>query len=173
MELKGTGFIIRGWKKGDAISLQKHADNPRVSCCLTDMFPSPYTIEDAIFWVQSHLDQHPLINFAIAIDDEVVGGIGFEPRQDVYHRTAILGYWLGEELWGKGIMPEAAKLVTDYAFEYFNFIRIQASIFSKNPRSMRVLEKAGYQKEAILRNAVIKNGEVMDEHVYAILKIEI
>jgi RimJ/RimL family protein N-acetyltransferase len=84
-----------------------------------------------------------------------------------------LGYWLGEELWGKGIMPEAAKLVTDYAFEYFNFIRIQASIFSKNPRSMRVLEKAGYQKEAILRNAVIKNGEVMDEHVYAILKIEI
>jgi [ribosomal protein S5]-alanine N-acetyltransferase len=67
-------------------------------------------------------------------------------------------------------MPEAVKLVTAYAFQHLDFIRLQAGIFSKNPQSMRVLEKAGYQKEAICRNAIIKNGEILDEHVYAILK---
>lgn len=170
MELKGKGFVIRGWKKGDESSLQKHADNPKVSACLMDRFPSPYTIEAAILWVDSLLDQDPLINFAITIDDEVVGGIGLEPRQDVYRKTAIIGYWLSEELWGRGIMPEAVKLVTHYAFDELDFIRVQASVYSKNPASMRVLEKAGYIKEGVLRNAVIKQGVVMDEHLYAFLK---
>ena len=170
MELKGNGFIIRGWKKGDEVSLQKNADNPKVFACLMDRFPSPYTMDDAILWVNNLINQNPLVNFAITINDEVVGGIGVEPRQDVYRKTAILGYWLSEELWGRGIMPEAVKLITNYAFTQLDFIRIQASVYSKNPASMRVLEKAGYVKEGIMRNAVIKNNLVMDEHLYAILK---
>jgi len=170
MELKGTGFTIRGWKLGDEVSLQKHANNPKVSACLMDRFPSPYTIDAAIFWVNNLLEQDPLVNFAITIHDQVIGGIGIEPRQDVYRKTAIIGYWLSEELWGRGIMPEAVKLVTNYAFENLDFIRLQASVYSKNPASMRVLEKVGYVKEGIMRNAVIKNGAVMDEHLYAILK---
>jgi ribosomal-protein-alanine N-acetyltransferase len=157
-------------EKGDEISLQKNANNPKVSACLMDRFPSPYTMDDAIFWVNSLVSQNPLVNFAITINDEVVGGIGLEPRQDVYSKTAILGYWLSEELWGRGIMPEAVKLLTDYAFTQLGFIRIQASVCGKNPASMRVLEKAGYIKEGIMKNAVIKNGVVMDENLYAILK---
>jgi len=170
MELKGTGFIIRGWKKGDEVSLQKNADNPKVSACLMDRFPYPYTMEHAIHRVNILASQDPLVNFAIAIDDQVIGGIGIEPRQDVYRKTAILGYWLSEELWGKGIMSEAVKLVTDYAFNQLGLFRIQASVYSKNPASMRVLEKAGYLKEGVMRNPVIKTGIVMDEHLYAILK---
>ncbi|MGZ3751008.1 MAG: GNAT family N-acetyltransferase [Mucilaginibacter sp.] len=170
MELKGTGFTIRGWKLGDEVSLQKHADNPKIASCLMDRFPAPYTLQAAVAWVNSLVDQDPLINFAIAVNDEVVGGIGLEPRQDVYRKTAILGYWLSEGLWGKGVMPEAVSLLVDYAFTHLDFIRIQASVYSKNPASMRVLEKAGFIKEGVMRNAVIKNGEIMDEHLYALLK---
>ena len=170
MELHGTGFIIRGWIKGDEVSLQKNANNPRVSACLMDRFPSPYTIEAAINWVDALIGQDPVINFAITINDEVIGGIGIEPRTDVYRKTAIIGYWLSEKLWGRGIMPEAVKLVTEYAFTHLEFIRLQASVYSKNPASMRVLEKAGYLKEGVMRNAVIKGDEVLDEHMYAILK---
>jgi ribosomal-protein-alanine N-acetyltransferase len=169
-QLQGNGFVIRGWKKGDEISLQKNANNPKISACLMDRFPSPYTMEAAINWVEALIDQDPMINFAITINDEVIGGIGIEPRQDVYRKTAIIGYWLSEELWGRGIMPEAVKLVTKYAFTQFDFIRLQASVYSKNPASMRVLEKAGYVKEGVMRNAVIKHGEVMDEHLYAVVK---
>jgi ribosomal-protein-alanine N-acetyltransferase len=170
MELHGQGFTIRGWKKGDEISLQKHADNPNISGFLMDRFPAPYTIEAAEFWVGHLLYQDPLINFAITINDEVVGGIGLELREDVYRKTALLGYWLSEELWGRGITTEAVKLVTDYAFANLDIIRIQAGVLSKNLASMRVLEKVGYEKEGISKNAIIKNGLVLDEHVYAILK---
>jgi [ribosomal protein S5]-alanine N-acetyltransferase len=170
MELKGTGFTLRNWKKGDEASLQKHADNPNVSRFLMDRFPSPYTMEDAKWWVNNWAEQNPVINFAIAIDDKAAGGIGLEPRDDIYYKTGLLGYWLGEEFWGRSIMTEAVKLVTAYGFEHLDIIRIQAGIISKNRTSMRVLEKAGYAKEGILKNAVIKNGEILDEHVYAILK---
>ena len=170
MELKGNGFVIRGWKEGDKESLQRNANNPNISGFLMDRFPAPYTMEAAQFWVNSLLEQAPLVNFAIAIGDEVVGGIGLELRQDVYRKTALLGYWLSEELWGKGMMTEAVTLITDYAFSNLDIIRIQAGVLSKNPASMRVLEKAGYQKEGISRNAIVKNDEILDEHVYAILK---
>src|SRR3569623_1304177 len=142
MQLNGNGFIIRGWKQGDEISLQKHADNPNVSRFLMDRFPSPYTMEDAIWWVNNLLKQDPLINFAITVDDQVIGGIGLELREDVYRKTALIGYWLSEEFWGKGIITEAVKLVTTYAFAHLDIIRIQAGVLSKNPASMHVLEKA-------------------------------
>jgi RimJ/RimL family protein N-acetyltransferase len=170
MELKGTGFTIRGWKKGDEVSLQKHADNPNVSSFLMDRFPSPYTMEQAVQWVDRLMNQDHLLVLAITINDEVIGGIGIDLREDVYRKTGVIGYWLSEELWGRGIMPEAVRLMTDYAFSHFDFIRLQASVYSKNPASMRVLEKAGYVKEGVLKNAVIKNNVVMDEHIYAILK---
>jgi len=170
MELQGNGFIIRGWKRGDEVSLQKNANNPKVSACLMDRFPSPYTMEAAISWIDFLIEQDPVVNFAITINNEVIGGIGLEPRDDVYRKTAIIGYWLSEQLWGRGIMPEAVKLVTEYAFSQLGFIRIQASVYSKNPAAMRVLEKAGYVKEGIMKNAVIKGDEILDEYLYAILK---
>jgi ribosomal-protein-alanine N-acetyltransferase len=168
---KGNGFILRGWKKGDEVSLQKHANNPNVSRYLKDRFPYPYTMEEAMDWVNYNLRQEsPILNFALDINSEIAGGIGIELRGDIYHQSGIIGYWLAEPFWGKGIMPEAVKLLTDYAFFDLGLIRLQAGVFSKNTASMRVLEKAGYVNEGILRNAVIKNGELMDEHIYAILK---
>jgi [ribosomal protein S5]-alanine N-acetyltransferase len=170
MELKGTGFTLRGWELSDAASLQKHADNINISSNLLDRFPSPYTLETAINWIKEKLDQNPITNFAIAVDGQVIGVIGLDFRDDVYRKTPLLGYWVSEQYWGKGIMTEAVKLTANYAFANFDVVRIQAGILSKNPASMRVLEKAGFIKEGIMRNAIIKHGEIMDEHIYAILK---
>jgi ribosomal-protein-alanine N-acetyltransferase len=64
------------------------------------------------------------------------------------------------------------KLVTHYGFTQLDIVRLQAGVFGNNPKSMRVLEKAGFFKEAVLKNAVVKNGVLMDEHLYAILKPE-
>jgi RimJ/RimL family protein N-acetyltransferase len=170
MQLQGTGFILRGWKHGDEIALQKNADNPKIAACLWDRFPSPYTPDDAVAWVNRKVLQNPILNFALDIEGEVAGAIGLELKEDVYYRTASIGYWLGEQFWGRGIMPEALKLVTDYGFNNFDFIRIQAGVYSKNPRSMRVLEKAGYHKECIMKKSVVKDAEVLDEHVYVIFR---
>jgi ribosomal-protein-alanine N-acetyltransferase len=110
-----------------------------------------------------------LSTFAIADEnDEIIGGIGLEFREDVYRKTPLMGYWLAEHYWGKGIMPQAVKLVCNYAFEKLDVICILAYVLSKNPASMRVMEKAGFLKHGIIPQSVIKNGEVLDEHVYSL-----
>ncbi|RYU87918.1 N-acetyltransferase [Mucilaginibacter terrigena] len=166
MEIKGSQFTLRYWQATDAISLQKHANNPKVPAYLLDRFPSPYTLADAEEFIGLMLKQEPKTNFVIEINGEAAGGIGLEFRTDVYRKSPLIGYWLAEQYWGNGIITEAVKLVTDYAFNNFDIICIMAFIFSNNTASMRVLEKAGYIKQAELKQTVIKNGEIMGEDVY-------
>jgi ribosomal-protein-alanine N-acetyltransferase len=170
MEIRGPGFTLRGWNLDDADSLQKHADNPNIAGFLLDRFPSPYTMDDAINWIKMMQDQDPMVIFSIVVDGKVVGGIGLELRNGVYRKAPLIGYWLGEEYWGRGIMPEAVKLVSDYAFNHLDVIRLQAGIFSNNPKSMRVLEKAGFTKEGVMKSSIIKKGVILDDHVYALVK---
>jgi ribosomal-protein-alanine N-acetyltransferase len=170
MERHGSCFKLRGWKPDDAGSLQRHADNTHITDFLLDRFPSPYTMADAVNWIEMMRNQDPIVNFAIDVDGNVVGAIGLELRDDVYRKTSILGYWISELFWGRGIMPEAVKLVTAYAFANLDIIRIQAGILGNNPKSMRVLEKAGFVKEGILKNSIIKKGVILDEHIYGICK---
>jgi RimJ/RimL family protein N-acetyltransferase len=170
MELKGNGFTLREWRSVDVQSLQQQANNINISRFLFDRFPHPYTVADAEKFVSGHQNQYRLTNFVIAVNGSLAGVIEFKPGEDVYSKRAQLGYWLGEDFWGRGIMTEAIKLITGYTFEHFDLVRIQATVNSNNLASMRVLEKAGFVKEGILKNGIVKYGEVMDEHLYALLK---
>ena len=151
------------------VPLQKYADNTNISDFLLDRFPSPYTMDDAINWVKRMQAQEQILNFVIDVDGELSGVIGLELRDDVYRKTALLGYWIREAYWGRGIMPQAVKLMVNYAFHDLGLIRLQAGILSNNPKSMRVLEKAGFAKEGILKSSIIKKGVVLDEHVYGLV----
>ena len=133
----------------------------------------PDVLEDAQKWLNHVADQDPLTSFAISTDSGVIGGIGFQLRQDIYRVTAELGYWVGENYWGRGIATRAVRSVTTWAFENFPLERIQARVFESNPASCRVLEKAGYTYEGRLRHSVLKINMVMDLIVYAILRHEL
>jgi RimJ/RimL family protein N-acetyltransferase len=170
MELKGNGFTLRGWYKEDTQALHKHADNPQISAYLFDRFPSPYTMADAEAFVSRKLGQNPVTSFVIAIDDQLVGVIGIDFRDDIYRKAPLLGYWLAEKYWSRGIMTEVVKLIVDYAFSTFDIVRLQSGVLANNPGSMRVLEKAGFLKEGVLRNNIIKNGVIMDEYIYGMVK---
>jgi len=167
MEITGKGFKLRQWQPGDALSLRTHADNPNVTACLLDRFPSPYSMADALAWVTGIQPAELPVNFAIEVEGQAVGGIGLEFRKDIYRKTPLIGYWMGEQFWGSGIMTEVVQSFTAYTFAQFDVICIQANVLSKNPGSMRVLEKAGYVKQGVLQRSVIKLGEVLDEHLYA------
>jgi ribosomal-protein-alanine N-acetyltransferase len=130
---------------------------------LQDRFPHPYTTSDAEDWVgMNHVLVGPPVNFAIALEEEAIGGVGIELLDDVHHRTANIGYWLAEPFWGRGIATAALNFMTDYAFETFPIDRLQAGVFGWNPASARVLEKAGYVQEGRLRMAVVKEDRVGD-----------
>jgi ribosomal-protein-alanine N-acetyltransferase len=170
MEMKLDKCTLREWKTGDEESLVRHANNRNVWINLRDSFPHPYTLIDARDWIQRASTEAPVRNFAIVVDGTAAGGIGFIPREDVYKRSAEIGFWLGEEYWGRGIMTKALCAVTEYAFDDFDLCRLYACVFEWNPASMRVLEKAGYHLEARLKKAVTKEGKTIDEFLYAIVR---
>jgi RimJ/RimL family protein N-acetyltransferase len=111
-----------------------------------------------------------LTSYAIVVDGEAVGGIGIVLQPDVFRRSAEIGYWLGEQYWGRGIVTEALRALTEYAFANFDLCRIYAGVFESNPASMRVLEKAGYAFEGRMKKAVTKDGKTMDDFIYAITR---
>nr|WP_262918371.1 GNAT family protein [Mucilaginibacter straminoryzae] len=168
MQIKGSQFTIRTWQPEDAASLARNANSPLVSRYLKDRFPYPYTISDAELFIKGHLQADIPVNFAIDIDGEVIGGIGLQLRADIYAPTPLLGYWLSERYWGKGIMAEAVKLVCQYAFESLNAACIVAYVLEQNPQSMRVLEKAGFIRRGIVPKSVVKQGKIMDEHTFSL-----
>jgi [ribosomal protein S5]-alanine N-acetyltransferase len=161
---------LRSFRFGDEISLQENANSTAVWMNLRNSFPHPFSVNDAISWISLNRNNPKPNNLAITINDDVVGGIGITQQTDIYQQNAEIGYWLGESFWNKGIMTEAVKAMVDYTFANFQVIRIYAGVFDHNIPSMRVLEKAGFQKEAIHKKAIYKSGEVYDEHLYTILK---
>ncbi|RYY27284.1 MAG: N-acetyltransferase [Sphingobacteriaceae bacterium] len=164
MELYGSGFLLREWRTGDEQSLFQSANNPKVSQYLENRFPSPYTAADAQFWVDTQIRQtEPLTNVALIIADEVAGGIEFILQNDIYCKSARIGYWLAEPYWGKGIMTEVLTVFTTYIFARFDVERIYAGIFSSNIASAKVLQKAGFQLEGTFKKALFKNGIYDDE----------
>jgi RimJ/RimL family protein N-acetyltransferase len=170
MELKLSQCLIRDWRSGDEESLARHANNRKIWRNLRDAFPHPYPLEDARQWIASANAATPCTHFAIAVDGAAVGGIGFVLKDDIFRRSAEIGYWLGESYWGRGIVTEAVRAVTDYAFANFDLCRIYAGVFEWNLASMRVLEKAGYEFEARLKKSVTKDGQTVDDFIYAIIR---
>src|SRR5437867_7861762 len=156
MELKLDRFVIRGWRTGDEASLVRHANNRKIWINLRDRFPHPYTLADAEQWIQHASTVSPATSLAIVVEGAAVGGIGLLLKDDIFRRSAEIGYWLGEEYWGRGIVTEAVRAVTEYAFANFDLCRIYAGVFEWNPASMRVLEKAGYEFEGRMKKSVTK-----------------
>lgn len=137
---------------------------------LRDRFPHPYTIETAHAWLASVAAEDPALSFAIDVAGEAVGGIGLVLGSDVERTSSEIGYWLGQEFWGRGIMTAAVRMFTDYAFDAYALTRMFAVPFAGNAASRRVLEKAGYSLEAILRRSAIKEGVVIDQALYAVVR---
>jgi RimJ/RimL family protein N-acetyltransferase len=147
----------------------RYANNRRIWLNLRDAFPHPYTNRDARDYIRLARQRTPETSFAIAVQDEAVGSIGFVLHPDVERMSAEIGYWLAEPFWGRGITTEALVATTSYAIDTHGLTRIYAVPFAWNAASCRVLEKAGYSLEARLRRSAIKDGQITDQMQYAFI----
>ena len=163
-------FKLRKWNEADLTNLVKYANNNNVAKWLTNGFPHPYTQEDGKAYLSSIANDNPTKVFAIDVNGEFVGAIGIFPQSDIHEKSAEIGYWLAEEYWGNGIMTQAIREIVAYGFQTFDIVRIFARPFATNLPSQRILEKAGFTLEARLKNALFKNGEIIDEVIYSKLK---
>ena len=165
-------FLIRKWKKDDVESVAKYANNKKIAQNLRNVFPYPYTTEDArayVFDCVERGDERRLVR-AIEVGGEAVGSIGIFLGNDIAEKSAELGYWLAEEYWRKGIVSSAVLKLCKEAFETFDIVRIYAEPFSYNAGSRGVLEKAGFTFEGTMRSSVFKNGKVFDQSMYSLLR---
>lgn len=160
-------YKLRPWKEDDLQSLVANADNREIARFMTDAFPHPYTEEKGSAFIAYAMKGDPVNIFAIEVDGKAVGGIGIHPQADIMRKNAELGYWLGQDYWGKGIVTRAVAEMIAYAFRNFDITRIYARPFGTNEASQRVLEKSGFRLEARIEKSIFKNGEHIDELIYA------
>jgi RimJ/RimL family protein N-acetyltransferase len=171
MQISLPNCVVRDWRQADAPSLARHANDRRIWRNLRDAFPHPYSLADAEAFLRMASAMSPVTFFAIAIDGEAVGGIGYTLHQDVERVSAEIGYWLGTAFWGRGTMTSALDAMTRYAFaRHEDLRRIYAVPYAWSTASMRVLEKVGYRLEGRMRQSAIKDQQVTDQMLYAILR---
>jgi RimJ/RimL family protein N-acetyltransferase len=165
-------FELREWQLSDATSLAENANNIHIWNNVRDYFPHPYSEKDGKQFIKTTLGKpQATTEMAIVIDGKAVGGIGIVRKTDVERISAEIGYWLGEKYWSKGIMTEVIKDMVSYVFLHFlELKKIYATSFDFNIASQRVLQKAGFECEGILKQAAIKNGKVIYLHYYSMLK---
>lgn len=162
--------VIRPYRLDDRDAVARNANNRKVWANVRDAFPHPYTLDDADAWLAHATAALPMAHFAIEADGEFAGGIGVRLQPDVDRVSAELGYWLGEEFWGRGIATAAIQGFTPWAFEAFDLERIYATPFHWNLASCRALEKASFNKEGVMRHAALKDGVLADLPLYARLR---
>lgn len=159
---------LRPFEKGDLTTLLEIANNAAIARWMVDTFPHPYTAADAHWWLQTGC--HIGTVRVIEVDGQMVGSVGSVPQELEFRYGAKIGYWIGKQHWGKGYATQALKLLTEHMFTQTEVVRLFAGVYSANHASMRVLEKAGYQLEAIHKQALFKHGNFYDEHLYVKLK---
>jgi RimJ/RimL family protein N-acetyltransferase len=93
-------------------------------------------------------------------------------RLDGPHNTGEIGYALGSAHWGNGYAAEAVHRTCQFGFEQLGLRRIEADIDPRNHASIQVIEKAGFQREGVLRERYIYNGEIQDVVYYGLLARE-
>jgi len=167
VKLELEGSVVRSWSLDDAESLVRHADDRAVWLQLRDRFPHPYTPRHARRFLDQVVRLDPELAFAIEVEGEAAGGIGISPGRDVERVSAEVGYWLGRAHWGRGIMTRVLRAFTPWAMGRFELTRVFALPYARNRASARVLEKAGYELEGRMRRSAIKDGEILDQLLYA------
>jgi RimJ/RimL family protein N-acetyltransferase len=174
MRLQAGPAVVRPWRREDSAELAPLANDRRIWLNLRDAFPHPYGLADAERFIAKALAMSPQTYFAIDMAGHVAGGIGYTLHSDVERVGAEVGYWLGVEFWGRGLATEAVRAVTEFAFAaHPELERLYALPYASNAASARVLEKAGYRAEGLLRRSAIKDGQILDQWMYAVLREEI
>lgn len=182
MEHKGTVTIetkrltLRRFIEEDAVKMYENwASDPEVTRFMTWPPHGSVQVTREIIddWIQNYADAS-YYNWVIILKEigEPIGSIS-AVKLDESISSAEIGYCMGKKWWGREIMPEALKAVMAFLFDEVGANRIEATHDLNNPKSGRVMDKAGMKLEGVLRQAGLNNQGVCDKVVHAILKEDI
>lgn len=155
-------FSLRPLMAEDAESLAQQLNNKKIWDHLRDRLPYPYTVDDAIGFIELSGKEPALTCYGIVVDGKVVGNITFTRGSDIERFSAEVGYYIGEPYWGQGIMSATLIRAMDDYLTTTDVVRLFATSFEHNKASSRVLEKAGFTFKCTLIKAAYKNEKFVD-----------
>ena len=164
-------MTLRQWTKDDIKELANLMNNANRSY-LSNGLPYPYTEDHAQWWLNmvADKDEKDGLYRAVIVEGKIVGMVSLEKKSDVYEKDAEISYVLITEYWGKGITTQAVQKLCEEAFEKLDILRITGCVFGENEASKKVLTKADFVLEGVMKQAVYKNDKVMDLYHYGLYK---
>jgi RimJ/RimL family protein N-acetyltransferase/nitroimidazol reductase NimA-like FMN-containing flavoprotein (pyridoxamine 5'-phosphate oxidase superfamily) len=173
--LETERLLLRPLSLEDAPFILKEWGDPVVTYYMRDEEPLQ-TLQDAYTMLQplQTPEKMPGLKWwgiELKTEAQLIGTCGYY-RWDKQHQHAEIGYDLWLDYWGQGLMPEALRVLLQYGFDKMGLHRIEATTHVENLRSMRVLEKLGFQREGILRSFYYRDGSFNDQSMFSLLKSE-
>ncbi|PCK31219.1 GNAT family N-acetyltransferase [Pseudoalteromonas piscicida] len=161
-------YTLRSFQLSDKARLIAILNDPDITRYLSTKIPQPYTEQDALWWI----NEGSKLGYirAICEGDLLIGCIGVTPGEFEYERSGEIGYWLEKSHWRRGVAHFAIQKLIKVVFSESKIERIFASVFDGNVASMKLLQKSGFEQEAVLKRAIFKQGIFYDNHLFAILK---
>ncbi|MFF2387550.1 GNAT family N-acetyltransferase [Agromyces sp. NPDC058104] len=111
--------------------------------------------------------------FVIEVDGQLVGQLNVSSISYGSLSSATIGYWVSEEVAGRGITPTAVALATDYCFGVLRLHRMEICIRPENGPSLRVVEKLGFRYEGLRRRFIHIDGHWCDHFSFALVSEEV
>lgn len=164
----GERVELRTVEEEDAEFLQTVVNHPEVRSTVSRT--DPINLNEEREWVTS-LGEESGFHFLICADGEPVGICGLNDPNEVWG-VAEAGYMVHPDAWNNGYATDAVRELCAYAFEERRLGKVVAKCYATNPASRRVLEKAGFTEEGLLREEGFAGGERVDVHRFGLLADE-
>ena len=132
------------------------------------------SVEDARGFIRGGLDGFAKgsgLTLGIWVDGRLAGGIGLGSIQ-TESRSGMIGYWLGADYVGRGLVTDAVRVLLDYAFGERELHRVEITCPATNLPSRRIPERLGFREEGARRQAIWVHGQPLDEVIYGRLADE-
>ncbi|MDP6610215.1 MAG: GNAT family protein [Vicinamibacterales bacterium] len=173
-ELVGAGVTLREIRPADGPTLFSMMSAPEVTQFI---WPPPSTLEGFdkfITWSERQRAAGNCLCFGVVPDgcEAAVGLFQLRTLDPGAFDTAEWGFAMGSAFWGTGLFQEAAVQVIDFAFDVVGVHRLEARAASPNGRGNGALHKLGAVQEGVLRRSFLKDGQFMDQILWAILDID-
>ncbi len=172
LKLGNEKLFLRHLEYDDANDIAENANDYEIWKNVTDRFPHPYKLENAIEFINFVRSVERNFHFAIIYEGKVIGIISLKRGKHIYRIKAEIGYWIGRKYWNKGIATKAVGLLTHYGFEKQKLEKIEALVFDFNLGSEKVLKKNGFRHVHTFKNHAIKENKIINIKYFALLKEE-
>lgn len=174
IKLTTERLILRPWSESDAQNLYEYAKDPKVGPIAG--WPVHTSVQNSREIIREVLSADGTYAVTVKGDDRAIGSIGLmvgeKSNLELSETEAEIGYWIGVPFWGKGYIPEATRVLIQYAFEELKLDTLWCGYFDENDKSKRVGEKCGFRFVRIEQKKWPLIDETKTQHVTRLTKAE-